>query len=80
MPKRAVFGLTRNPRLVNYRMKHNPLLNKKEARRRLLEYAKATRHHSFTRVSKRTIDNLEACIEAMIRHNVHSAPSKGQTL
>lgn len=59
---------------------HNPILNRKEARRRLLEYAKATRAHRFTRVSKRTIENLEASVEAMIRNNVQSAPSKGQTL
>jgi hypothetical protein len=59
---------------------HKPLLNRTEVRRRMLEYAKANRAHQFTRVSKRTIENMEASVEAMIRHNVQSAPSKGMTL
>jgi hypothetical protein len=71
--------------MVNYRMKvtsnnHKPVINRTEIRRRHLQFAADTRHHKFTRVSKQTLDNIEASVEAMIRENVRIAPSRGQTL
>jgi hypothetical protein len=61
-------------------MKHNPVINRAEVRRRHLQFAADTRHHKFTRVSKTTLDNIEAIVESMIRTNVRTAPSRGQTL
>lgn len=59
---------------------HHPLINRAEVRRRHLLCAADTRHHKFTRVSKQTLDNIEASVESMIRENVRIAPSRGQTL
>jgi hypothetical protein len=59
---------------------HNSVINRAEVRRRHLQLAADTRHHKFTRVSQQTLDDIEASVEAMIRHNVRSAPSRGQTL
>ncbi len=55
-------------------------INKTEVKRRLLQYAKDTRAHKFTRVSGLTLENLEARVENMIRGVVDAAPSRGQTL
>jgi hypothetical protein len=59
---------------------HKPLINRAEVRRRHLQLAADTRHHKFTRVSKSTLDDIEATVDAMIRRNVRSAPSRGVTL
>lgn len=56
------------------------VLNRTEVKRRLLQNAKDTRAHPFTRVSKGTFDLFEARVEAMIRGHVSAAPSRGQTL
>lgn len=60
--------------------KLSSVLNRAEVKRRLLQYAKDTRAHPFTRVSEQTLANLEAVVEARIRYHVSSQPSKGKTL
>lgn len=66
--------------MSNTSCNHKPVINRAEVRRRHLQFAADTRHHKFTRVSKDTLDNIEASVEAMIRENVRLAPSRGQTL
>ena len=56
------------------------VLNRTEVKRRLLLFAKDTRAHKFTRVSKDTLDTLESRVENMIRQHVTAAPSRGVTL
>lgn len=56
------------------------VINRTEVKRRLLLFAKDTRAHKFTRVSKDTLDTLESRVENMIRQHVTAAPSRGQTL
>lgn len=55
-------------------------INRTEVKRRLLQCAKDTRAHPFTRVSAETLDTLEATVEAMIRRHVANLPSRGQTM
>jgi hypothetical protein len=59
---------------------HNPLINRTEVRRRLLQFAKDTRHHLFTRVSDATLGEIEGLVERAIRVTVETAPSRGKTL
>lgn len=55
-------------------------VNRAAARRFLLEFAAANKHHPFTRVSEATLDNFEAFSVRWLRNHVLSAPSRGQTL
>lgn len=56
------------------------VLNKAEVKRRLLQFAKDTRSHKFTRVSAATLDELEGWVETWIRRHVEFLPSKGVTI
>jgi hypothetical protein len=56
------------------------LLCKQNVRRRVLEQAKATRSHSFTRVSGDVFDYLEAVMVRAIETLVRQQPSKGRTI
>lgn len=56
------------------------VINRTEVRRRILQFAKDTRHHPFKRVSAETLQGIEAMVEARIRDLVGRAPSKGATL
>ena len=49
-------------------------------RRFLLDHAKKTRHHKFTRVSQDTLDKIEGLTRKACTEHVKTAPSKGQTL
>jgi hypothetical protein len=56
------------------------VINRTIVKRKLLQLAADTRSHKFTRVSKASLDHIEALVEAWIRDHVHRFPSKGQTL
>ncbi|MDR3406345.1 MAG: hypothetical protein P4L99_27925 [Chthoniobacter sp.] len=56
------------------------LISPSHVRAYLLDIAKAKRAHKFTRVSKATLDELEADLRAKCLIRVERAPSKGQTL
>jgi hypothetical protein len=49
-------------------------------RKFILEYAAANRAHKWTRVSRETIERVEAEARAICIRIVGSAPSKGVTL
>ena len=61
-------------------LRQSSVINRAEVKRRLLQFAKDTRAHKFTRVSEATLNDFEAAVEARIRHHVSSLPSKGQTI
>lgn len=56
------------------------LLNKAKVRRVLLDHAKATRSHPFSRVSEDTYAKLEAVLRKAIVEHVRQMPSAGKTL
>ena len=56
------------------------LINKKECRRFLLEYAERERHHKFTRVGADAYESLEVMLRELMRGLVKSQPSKGRTI
>jgi hypothetical protein len=56
------------------------LINRAAVKKRVLEYAKQTRAHTWTQVSKSSLDRVERATEAAIRAVVNAAPSKGKTL
>ena len=56
------------------------LINRAAVKKRVLEYAKQTRAHTWTQVSKASLDRVERAAEAAIRAVVNAAPSKGKTL
>jgi len=60
--------------------KTKPVINNTAARKAILEVAKATRHHPFTRVSSETLFDLEEFVRQKIRAIVQAAPSKGKTI
>jgi hypothetical protein len=60
--------------------KQKSVINRTEIRRRLLQFARDTRHHSFTRVSSDTLNAIEGMVEQAIRLTVQTAPSRGKTL
>lgn len=60
--------------------KQKSVINRTEVKRRLLQFAKDTRSHCFTRVSEETLTNIEATVEARIRNHVTALPSKGKTI
>ena len=56
------------------------LLNRAEARRRVLALCETARPHSgFTRVSGEYLDWLEGRVMAMLKADVHRCPSTGKT-
>lgn len=56
------------------------LISPSKVKRFILDYAKANRAHTFTRVSQETIDRVEAAARSAAKQIVTSAPSKGKTL
>lgn len=69
-----------NPRPAEKEYRQASPINRAEVKRRLLQCAKDTKAHSFSRVSKATLDLVEARVENMIRQHVAAAPSRGMTL
>lgn len=59
---------------------NSSLLCRSKVRTYLLDHAKKTRHHKFTRVSAETLDKLEAVIREACRRHVGGHPSSGTTL
>ena len=62
------------------------LLNRAACKTKLIEHAIDTRYHwqmvgrSSIRVSKATLDQLEAVASAWIRNHISQLPSKGKTI
>lgn len=56
------------------------LISPSKVRRYLLDTAKKTRAHKFTRVSQETLDAAEAAVRSFCARHVAAAPSKGVTL
>lgn len=56
------------------------LISPSKVKRFILDYAKANRSHTFTRVSQDAIDLVEAAARSAAKAIVTSAPSKGKTL
>lgn len=55
------------------------LLNKAQVKKYALECAKS-RAHTFTRVSKSFIDQVEADLMNSVRVKINALPSKGKTI
>lgn len=56
------------------------LLNKAAVRRFILDYAKESRAHKFTRVSPVIHEQLEGYVRDRCRHIVRSHPGVGKTI
>lgn len=46
----------------------------------MLEQAKSSRHHKFTRVSEETLVEINELVRKAMVHIVHTLPSKGKTI
>uniref|UniRef100_A0A6M3L040 Uncharacterized protein n=1 Tax=viral metagenome TaxID=1070528 RepID=A0A6M3L040_9ZZZZ len=55
-------------------------INKKACRRWMLDYARRTRHHKFTRVSNETFLVLDLKLRNTMRDIVDKHPSRGKTI
>jgi hypothetical protein len=56
------------------------LINRRKTRIFILECARRTRAHKFTRVAPGIYDQLEAWLREKCRALVHSQPAKGRTI
>lgn len=56
------------------------LLNQAAVKKFLLEYARQTRAHKFSRVSQQTLIKLNEIVRASAIGHVKSLPSKGKTI
>jgi hypothetical protein len=56
------------------------LINRTLVKKLLLDTAKDTKYKQFTRVSKDTLDELEAHLRLAVIRRVRDTPSKGVTL
>lgn len=56
------------------------LIVESKVRTFMLDHAKKTRHHKFTRVSRATLDKLNGMVRQWIISHVNGCPSKGSTL
>jgi hypothetical protein len=61
-------------------MASHPMINKKNVRRFLLDYAERERRHRFTRVAECVYDQIEAAVREQCRRLVHDQPSVGRTI
>ena len=66
--------------MKNEEGKRNPLINRTQVRRMMLELSRSTRAGKFTRVSEQTLDDAEAALAGWVRQRVHSTPRVGKTL
>lgn len=56
------------------------LINRAKCKRFLLDYARASRAHKFTRVSLNTLCEAEGALKNWLKLRVNQTPSKGKTL
>ena len=56
------------------------LINKSRVKKATLELAKATRAHTFTRVSEEFLIDVEVQVRNIITQKIKVHPSKGKTL
>ena len=56
------------------------LINRKALRAYILERARATRYHEFTRVSPKALEQCEIAIKMFINRQLETLPSKGKTI
>lgn len=56
------------------------LINKKALRLHILERARATRYHEFTRVSPKALEQCEIAMKMYIDKQLETLPSKGRTI
>lgn len=66
--------------MKNEEGRKNPLINRTQVRRMMLELSQSTRAGKFTRVSEATLDDAEGALADWVRRRVHSTPSVGKTL
>lgn len=64
---------------VAKRISHSLIVESK-VRQFMLDHAKKTRHHKFTRVSRATLDKLNGMVRRWIMDHVGRFPSDGTTL
>ncbi len=57
-----------------------PMINRKEIRRYLLDYAARSRAHVYTRVAPEAYVRIEAGVREHCRRIVQSQPSAGKTI
>lgn len=62
------------------RKRTHMLINKALCRSAILEQAKATRHHPFTRVGADVYDHLHMLVKREIEKLVRAQPSMGRTV
>lgn len=60
--------------------RRTPFICRQRVRKFLLEHAKQTRAHKFTRVSHATLSQINATVRLQLEGLVHRLPSKGQTI
>ena len=58
----------------------HPLINRKNVRRFVLDYAGRHRAHRYTRVAEDVFDQIEAAVRDKCRAIVRIQPSAGQTI
>lgn len=61
-------------------MARDQLINRRRARRFLLDYAKRSRAHEFSRVADSVYDQLEAQVRELCLKIIHAQPSAGKTI
>jgi len=58
----------------------NPLINRKQVRQFLLDYAARSRTHKYTQVAPSAYDQIEAAVRGKCRDIVRAQPSAGRTI
>jgi hypothetical protein len=61
-------------------MGKNPMINKQNLRRFILEYAGRSRTHRYTQVAATVYDQIEAALREQCRRIVNQQPSAGRTI
>jgi hypothetical protein len=61
-------------------MAAHPLINRRQVRHFLLDYAQRKRSHRFTRVADSVFDQVEAVVRDQCRKIVDAQPSAGRTI
>jgi len=62
------------------RINRTRFLNRAQVRRFLLDWAKGTRAHKFTRVSEETLITINELVRQWCVNHVRRLPSKGKTI
>ena len=61
-------------------MPRNPMINRRQVRQFVLDYAGRTRAHPYTQVADSVYDQVEATAREACRNIVRCQPSKGRTI